>query len=215
MSEQRIPLATAERLAMRVYDRLKPTCDQIKIGGSIRRRSSIVKDAEIVAIPTAATYRVLEQGIAAGFWSKAEYGNDRTHRWGTWYRGLELREADTVLKVECFFTEGDSFGYQLALRTGSSDVNQFVMYQMQRSDVRCIDGAVWFSRDWSRTAKGEWVSETKRRVIIPDELRWFSMLGLEYIEPQDRTVDAYKKICIAVDSSWLDEPVPQQRKLWG
>src|SRR5690606_30717894 len=52
MNDQRIPLATAQRLIAGVYERLKPTCDQIEIAGSIRRRSSDVKDGEIVAIPT-------------------------------------------------------------------------------------------------------------------------------------------------------------------
>ena len=196
MSEQRIPLRIAEPMVNAVRNVLAATCAKIEIAGSIRRRSPDVKDAEIVAIPSPATYRVIEEMLGLGLWSKSRYSDGR-NRWGEKYRGIDVSEFDaraglrTTLRVELFFTEHDSWGFQLALRSGPSDANRNLMVWMQKTPLRCIDGKVWYAEDWVYTEGELWHSDTARRVLVPTEGAWFALFGMDYVEPQGRRPTLY------------------------
>lgn len=215
MSEQRIALPTAERIVSTVRNLLAATCPKIEIAGSIRRRSPDVKDAEIVAIPTHATYRVIEEMVALGVWEKSRYSDGR-NRWGEKYRGFDVSEFDaradrrTTLRVELFMSDVDSWGYQLALRTGPADANKALMIWMQDTPIRCIDGAVWYAEDWQRVDE-EWHSDTARRVIVQSEDAWFGLWGMGCMPPPYRTPRLYQHATFTPDAMVLGPaPVRQQ-----
>lgn len=51
MTNQRIALASAERIATNLLRGMAPACERIEIAGSIRRNRALVKDIELVVIP--------------------------------------------------------------------------------------------------------------------------------------------------------------------
>ena len=184
--EPRIPLQHAELVARELFALIEPTCDDIQIAGSIRRKARTVKDAEFVVIPTAMTYQVLDRLVFGGQVERAAYNG--TERWGMKYRGLVYKG----LRCELFFTDEGSWGYQLWLRTGPGDANKVVMQKMQASRVRCLDGSVWVADDW-RLVGDKWTSETKQRVLVTDESRMFRLMGMEWIAPEARTPAVYHR----------------------
>jgi hypothetical protein len=218
MNDQRIPLNVALPLASGVYKRLYKTCEQIEIAGSIRRMTADVKDAEIVAIPTNATYRVLEEMLLSGEAEKARYSDGR-NRWGDKYRGItvwtdESRYTRDTLRVELFFTNRDSWGYQLALRTGPGDANKRLMMQMAATPIRCIGGSVWYAEDWTRDDDDSWVSYTKRRVLVPTEYAWFSLWGMGFVNPEKRTPALYEMMRFDRAAAVLEPAAPVQKSLF-
>lgn len=186
IDEPRIPLQHAELLARELFALIEPTCEDIRIAGSIRRKSSTVKDAEFVVIPTPMTYQLLDRLVFEGQMERADYGG--SERWGLKYRGLVYKG----LRCELFFTDEGSWGYILWLRSGPADSNKVVMQKMQASRVRCQDGSVWLADDW-RMIGDKWASDTKQRILVPDETRWFKLLGMEWIAPETRTVAVYHR----------------------
>ena len=220
MSEQRIPLRIAERMVADVRNALAATCSKIEIAGSVRRRSPDVKDAEIVAIPSNATFALMENMVAAGAWTKALYGADRSTRWGTKYRGIDVRHYNSArdiydqLRVELFMSDVDSWGFQLALRTGPGEANMRLMTWMQKTPLRCIDGAVWYAEDWARVDE-DWISETKRRVIVRDESAWFALFGMGCLLPEYRTVRLYQHAVFTPGAMELGPAPERQQSLFG
>ena len=219
MCEQRIALPTAEHIVSTVRNLLAATCPKIEIAGSIRRRSPDVKDAEIVAIPTHATYRVIEEMVALGVWEKSRYSDGR-NRWGEKYRGFDVSEFDaradrrTTLRVELFMSDVDSWGYQLALRTGPADANKALMIWMQDTPIRCIDGAVWYAEDWQREGE-DWISETKRRVLLASESAWFALWGFDVVvEPWNRRADLYRRARFDGAAMLLGDAPARQQSLF-
>lgn len=219
MSEQRIPLRIAERMVVDVRNALAATCSKIEIAGSIRRRSPDVKDAEIVAIPSNATFALMENMVAAGAWTKALYGADRSTRWGTKYRGIDVRHYNSArdiydqLRVELFMTELNSWGFQLALRTGPSDANRNLMVWMQKTPLRCKDGAVWYAEDWQRKGD-EWVSESKCRAIVRSEEAWFGLFGMPFVPPEARRADLYDAAKFTPQAMALLPAQPRQTSMF-
>lgn len=219
MSEQRIPLRIAERMVADVRNALAATCSKIEIAGSVRRRSPDVKDAEIVAIPSNATFALMENMVAAGAWTKALYGADRSTRWGMKYRGIDVRHYNSArdlydqLRVELFMTELNSWGFQLALRTGPGEANKRLMTWMQKTPLRCIDGAVWYAEDWQREGD-EWVSESKYRAIVRSEEAWFGLFGMRFVPPEARRADLYDAAKFTPQAMALLPAQPRQTSMF-
>lgn len=196
-------LTQARQTVERFVELIGPTCEAVSVAGSIRRGSAEVKDGEIVAIPTAATYTALEDLLKAGLIVKATYGSTG-HRWGQKYRGLIY----DGLRVELFFATPDNAGYILALRTGPAEANKILMQKMARTSIRCIAGNVYTAPDWARRGK-DWVSEQKRQVRVTDEGRWFGLFGFESVpDPQERKADLYDRMrAVPVPVTWLVQDV--------
>lgn len=186
----RVSRARAERIAREVRDVLRPTCAQIEIAGSIRRGVATVKDAEIVAIATPDTLRLMDGLVAAETWSKALYGDGprKTHRWGPKYRGIM---ADG-LRIEIFMTEAESWGLMYWMRTGPASANQALMGRLGRSSIRVQDGAVWHATKWERDGSGKrWIAAEPVRVAVHSEVDWFALLGLDFVAPAQREAAIY------------------------
>lgn len=197
----------ANSIATRLLDHLRSTCETAQIAGSIRRAAPWVKDAEIVAIPTNATYARLEALIASGAALRAVYSDGR-ERWGMSYRGLNY----DGLRVEIFFTERASWGYMLALRTGPREANEALMSRLIKTSLRCQDGAVYHQRTpWLRLPNGDWDTRAARRVIVPDEQTFFRILGVSDIAPHLRHASMYNTLDVRIlDSDLADAPNVQQ-----
>jgi hypothetical protein len=167
---------------------IRPYTTRLEIAGSIRRKKADVKDGELVAIAAPGLLDFLDHLVAVGAITKAEYGANGSHRWGPKYRGLIWRG----LRVEIFLTDAHSWGYQFALRTGPGEANTSLMGLLPRSPIRVRDGEVLTAKSWTKVGD-KWRGVDERRLHVPTESRWFTLLGMPFILPEFRHDDFYLK----------------------
>lgn len=210
MTEMKLDAARA--IVQDLISLLAPTAEAVQLVGSIRRDKKIVKDGEIVIIPTPTTYRAIEWLLQTNQATKATYSDGR-QRWGDLYRGINFKG----LRVELFFATPINYGYIVALRTGPSEANIDLMARLGRTPIRCIEGQVWVADDWRRARAGKvkgWISDTKRRVIVPDEMTWFRLLGLRYVLPAARDESMYHRINVDLSGIDVEDDGPTQGTLF-
>lgn len=186
----RYGLQSAAEKANELFERLKPACDAMSVAGSIRRRAATVKDIELVVVPLPARGATLfdatatigdpfeqpknrvdllvERLIAEGFvaW------DDELKRRGRRYKRLRFG----TLPVDLFIVERDSFGLQLALRTGPAEFSKRLVTQQWKEgwlpdDMRVQDGRLY---------------RAGQRVAVPTEAAFFNAIELTYKKPEAR-----------------------------
>jgi DNA polymerase/3'-5' exonuclease PolX len=138
ISPKKLKLAFASDAANKICLLLRSACEEIVIAGSVRRGKADVKDVELVAVPLAAAeskdlFSASMDDLAAPppdpFKQKANCLDQRIDRLIA-ERTLELatdlkrngkrykRLRFCGVPIDLFIVERDSFGYQLAIRTG-------------------------------------------------------------------------------------------------
>jgi DNA polymerase/3'-5' exonuclease PolX len=181
----------AKEIADSLVASMRPHCLRAEIGGSIRRGRQDVKDIEIVAVPrwddagvndlfgaVARTNRLHEWALGAEargevVWIKP--GTSVVTPWqpkvhGRYWRGL----VKGVIKLDLFLTTQAHFGLIHLIRTGSAEFSQGVMtYAKRRTCYRVEDGAL-------KDKSGHVLETFAERDV-------FDALGLDYVEPHERT----------------------------
>lgn len=118
-------MADAMELAEGIQAFLAPHCDRCEIAGSIRRRKPEVKDVELVVIPKREPSGLLGEPVrsevfiqAVETWEKikGEATGRYTQRRLEWGRVLDL-----------FIVTPETYGLQLAIRTGSARFSREVL----------------------------------------------------------------------------------------
>lgn len=167
---------------------IRPHSIEMHIGGSMRRQQQDVKDVEVIVMPDITLHAALDAMVEQRVIEKAIY-SDGKPRWGERYRGI-LFEG---VRFEIFCCDHDNHGYQLWMRTGPGDANKFVMGELQRRNSP-FGFQTWgyFGKRIMKKGKPEFVPDFNRKLHIPDEQTIFSLLGMDYIEPCDRSLHCYK-----------------------
>lgn len=184
-------LFAALDIAQRIQEHLAPACHRIEIAGSIRRKRPEVKDIELVAIPKYSQkgepVRDLFGNIIAPIprinllveackamtktrWIKP--GTSEIIDWplkpdGKYFRGL----LPCGLKLDLFTATPDSWGYILAIRTGSAE------FSMKLATKWVAAG---YKGDHGMLTKGG------RPFPVREEHDLFNLLYVPYVEPQFR-----------------------------
>lgn len=179
-SDVRRPWAEIEPDATELARILAPACVELKIGGSARRGRKDISDVELVAIPRQfdegnALHFVLDALLAESRVEKAKLGETQTTKWGQKNRALVWRGV----KYDIYMTDADSWGYQLWLRTGPGDANEYVARRLKSAPFKTENGAVW---------------QNGERIPVQTEDDWFRLLNLPYLRPQERTLDRYMEL---------------------
>ena len=196
--ERKFELEAARRIVGELADLIRPACDRLEVGGSIRRGAPYVKDAELIAIPNVHNsphnlHAVLDSLVERGIIQKARYGEKQTTRWGMKYRGLLFQG----IKVEIFMADETNWGFVKWLRTGPGQANQYIMSTLiyQRVPLRFIDGDGWYSPGnlWHKP-KDKWLAADQVQLAIPDEETLFALLGMPYLPPTERSEQRYKAL---------------------
>lgn len=186
---RRVPLATARLLAEEVIGLLSATAARIEIAGSIRREAMTVGDIELVLIPKfdqvpsglfgettdvdlhyQRVQELLEQGLLT-------HRLDVNGRQACGRRYQRLSYEGLGLDLFCVHPPAQ-FGLIMAIRTGPAEFSKALVtkkfvggllpYGMQVTDGQIIDRG--------------------HPIETPEESDVFRVLGLDYIEPHDRTL---------------------------
>lgn len=202
-SDVRRPLSMAKEVGAEAVAMLSDTVTWAGLAGSVRRGKPMVGDIEIVVLAddVRAMCARLDKLVLDGVIAKARYGD--IYRWGEKYRGFEFRDW----RVEVFSSDPDNFGYIHWLRTGPSDANEFVMRRLAEADspYRARGGYWW--RDG-------------RKLRVADETELFRLLGVPYLAPHERELNAYRYAMRAFEPVnhvvWAedDTPAPVQKTMF-
>jgi DNA polymerase/3'-5' exonuclease PolX len=205
--ENTMLLHEARTLADELVQVMRPYCERIEIGGSIRReKPDNIKDIEIVCIPQweAGTLPALPQ--TATLFDEPEPETEtlinRLHQWATspaallWLRWIQAGKSELIdvtpkadgkywravrhgagCKVDIFLTAPERWGATFLIRTGSAEFSQAVMTRAKTTGYRFQEGA--FCR----------VTESGCYEAIPvlEESDVFQWLRLAYLPPHERT----------------------------
>lgn len=201
----RLPLAEAKAVIGELADILRPYSDRIEIAGSIRRQKPEVHDAEVVIIPAPDLLAMTDAMIESGQAKYALYGETRSKRWGTAYRGIVYKG----IQCELYMTTVQSWGYLYWLRTGPGDANKFIMRWLGtrhlNAPIRFQEGSGWYSKNWSYDGKKQkWSAFDRQRLNIHTEEEMFAVLGMKYIVPASRTEAIYKSLTNKREYIWPD-----------
>lgn len=183
-------LEKARSLALQIIESMGKSAIRAEVAGSIRREKEEVGDLEIVAI----SRWVHQPGLfedtpkenqlhswaleveRAGRLQWIKTGTPDIERWqpkpeGKYWRGF-LPKQD--IKLDLFLTTRPQWGVIQLIRTGSAEFSKgFVTFADFACDLKVKDG--WLQR------KDGALIET------PEERDVFLALGVDYVEPKDRT----------------------------
>jgi len=179
-------LAEAERIARSVVAELDPYCERLQVAGSVRRRTEMVGDIELVAIP-----HLVPDGLfgdrainvlAAHLWAVPSWTIVKGGRPESRYTQLELGPGSDCpgLRVDLFLADAHSWGWILLMRTGSAEFSRGALSywkmckQIPREQAGSVDGRL--------------VLASGAAVSTPTEESIFAALGLRFIPPTEREV---------------------------
>ena len=167
---KKYPYAEAYAIALDVQEQLKPYCERIEIGGSIRRKKSEIGDIELVLIPKPYTTGLSESGIATivNKWKQVkgelEFGKTR----------YTQRMLPSGIKLDLFFATEQNWGSIFSIRTGSAEYSHRVL-----------------ARGWVRNgfhSEGGLLFKNGERYEVREEEDLFRLAGVAYVEPEERNL---------------------------
>lgn len=206
----RIPSTEAGPVASRFKALIAPYCERVEIAGSLRRRLPTVGDIEIVAVPRVETvetvtsdlfgesakveqidrlHEFLERALADGIVSKRPRSDGLTF-WGPKAKYMTFEG----IPLDLFTPEADRFGIILAIRTGPAMWSKRLV---SPDDEQVQVGKLGNGRPVMKRGlmprrfrvQDGWLTSrvSGERIPTPEESDVFSLLGLEWVEPHQRS----------------------------
>lgn len=197
----KLPIGLARRLATKIVAELSDTCRRIEIAGSIRRDAVTVGDIELVAIP-------IVDSLFAGCPGKSRL-TERLDQLVNQDRLVPMKRGDRFqqfgvpamqgLQLDIFIVAPETWGVQLALRTGPADFSRALVTERSRGgrlpDGYAVhDGRVWapgtFIRGMIDSAnyRGPFFEPVGEPLDTPEECDFMHLAG-GWFEPHERSVD--------------------------
>jgi DNA polymerase/3'-5' exonuclease PolX len=174
-------LQQAQALAQTLVDSICPYCHRVEIAGSVRRRQSDVHDIEIVVTPRFSTDLFGDPNPNAPTQLDivlSSMNNLLNVKSGPRYKQYAIVGQD--INLDLFVVRPPAeWGVIFALRTGPAEYSHFLVTPRPQggalpSHLSIHDGAVW---------QGSAILPT------PEEIDFFDLLHLPYLEPQERQID--------------------------
>lgn len=177
----------AQRIASEIVGRLRPFCDFLEVGGSIRRMKPDVKDIEIVCTPKVFQGQaslvdggdrfVRSEGFVRVVNSfKKIKGDARIGKYMQREMPLDYPSIpERSIKIDIFTATSENRGYILLIRTGDKDFSEhFIGTILPKFGFKGEDGFVW---------------DGDTKVWVPDEATMFGLCNWPVIPPHLRTMD--------------------------
>lgn len=184
------PASTASVVYDQLLAVLAPHCDRITFAGSLRRQKPKVGDLEILYIPKFVEHKshdlfdtdmvnqvdlALDSILRQGILSKRPNVNG-TFAWGEKNK-LALHNA-TVLPVDLFSTNAESWHNYLVCRTGPAELNTLIATRARARGWK-----------WNPYASGFSSLHGLGHKTVTCEADVFSFVGLPNLQPHERTKD--------------------------
>lgn len=173
------PYQFAKSIADKALEEFRPYCERIEIAGSLRRQKREIGDIEICAIPRYEINLFGEPGLSLLNLYLGQMAQKQRlvteGKWGPSYKKFRLA-AHQEMSIDLFITSPPQWGLIFMIRTGSAEFSQRLVTQKNKggllpSHLKVSDGWVW---------------DGNERLELPEEDSVFALLGIDYINPQDR-----------------------------
>lgn len=167
--------ARAASIAVDFVDTLRPFCERIQIGGSLRRERADVKDIEVVCIPKYCTIRegLFSEEVTRICPEFLEVVNSYPGNKGRADGKYTQRRLPQGINVDVFMCSPDNWGAIFLIRTGDWRFSKWFMGSaLRRAGYEMRDGYVM---------RGE------HRIAVPEEEDMFKLAGVPWVEPRNRT----------------------------
>lgn len=190
-SYPRHPYSVALNIANQLVKNLEPYCQRIEVAGSIRRKCETIGDIELVAIPRVDKTIDLFGEVAAKdnlLWNYLDklllmekISRSKPSRWGNIYRVFLFRSSEgRQYKVDLFTCDRDTWGDTLLIRTGAREFSQWMVTRKELNGALPDDMFHLHNKLW------QWQEGETIHVPLREEVDWFTICGLPYIEPEYR-----------------------------
>lgn len=205
----RMAIKHAQPIMDHLIERLSPGCERIEVAGSIRRGCKVIGDFEIVAIPKLESTGLFgHEAVSALDPILESMTGDlfKPVKNGPKYKQFLILTTKPSMSLDLFLTNADSWGYQMAIRTGPWQYSRALVTQRCKGgllddDHLCHDGIVWKSagpRGFGQYAGAEANAKTDdentqmigdmlyRMVKVPEESDFFDLIDGGFVEPSRR-----------------------------
>lgn len=172
----------ADRAARALYELLEPVCERLEIAGSVRRRTSTVKDIELVAIPKFDVIKDLfgheinKISLLDRRLNKSDIKPRRKEDGSLQGVGEKAKfyvEPLLQIPLDLFVCNQDTWGVIFLLRTGSAQFNLRLIHHMKSKGMSMKDGRIYDRRN--------------QVLVTREEQDVFRVLGVKWKEPWERT----------------------------
>lgn len=172
-------LQKAKKIAQKYVNLLKPYCNKIIIGGSIRREKSWVNDIEIICIPK--RFSVEIKDLFGGTTKEPKRPLDE---FCSIINSLESVKGSPMgkytqrilpegIKLDLFMAEKNNFGLIAMIRTGSANYSKEVMVELIKRGFKSYEGQLINTR-------------TGEIVECQTEKAFYDITRIRYVKPKDR-----------------------------
>jgi len=171
-------LHDAVNLAIEICNLLEPFCERVEVAGSIRRGKENPGDIEIVCIPKTEQVKdmfnnVIDSVPVPGFISTINtFEKIKGDPTGKYTQRVYKGET-----VDIFMVTRRTWAAQLMIRTGDAEFSHLMMKIANKRGFEQRDGILYYDG---------------RAVDLVEEKDYFAVLDVPYVEPRDRTADAFK-----------------------
>lgn len=194
--------ADALKVAHDVIEILKPACLRIEVMGSIRRLASHVKDIDILAVPdlTVPAPLPLEFGkpvppvhktmLDRILWEHSCRNENPVGKWkltgSDFTRTKRELYVNVNIKIEIWQVfPPEQWGVKAVIRTGPSDFSHWMVTTRSKGgalpDEYIVEDSVVGKR-----VRGSSGFKREGEITMPEEIDFFKLCGLNYIEPHER-----------------------------
>lgn len=184
--KQSFKLTEMQKKADEIVELITPYCDKVEVAGSIRRQKTEVSDIEIIYIPKydedlrLGLFNDKPQMLSSNFRIYLQTAPDfkrRLNKLGhTTFGGkIQLMFYKNKYPVDFFATTQEGWAITKLLRTGSKEFNIFIINEALLNGYKisvennCLEKL-----------------DTKEFIYPKTELEIFEILGLDYLEPEQR-----------------------------
>lgn len=181
-----ISCTTAYAVAARIVERMRPACERIQIAGSIRRCKPLVKDIEIVVIPSREVmlFDSCLLGMMQGTVPMLKPGRCD----GEKYKQFMAADLDfrPLCNLDLFIVTPETWAIQLAIRTGPASYSKRLVTE-QRFGGLLKDG-YYIERGmlWLLPKPDNHFFCTTKPIVVETERDFLDGFAGGWVDPEDR-----------------------------
>lgn len=179
--EKRYPLEEMRKIAEEIKEILKPYCEEIYVAGSVRRKKPTCKDIEFVYVPKEKTQIIdlfnntESLDLIDDILCKEPFGKRLNKNGSTMYGTMNKLLIYNGIPVDIFRSSKETLPMTMVIRTGGWQMNRLLAVMAMKKNLKL------------KHIEGGYEDKDGNLYICKSERDVFEHIGLEYLEPEERS----------------------------